>query len=119
MATEVFVKKVSATIRPHQNHLAQATTTILDQEVSKYPIFVLSREEISLGVKLIGALEEDPAWSIHVTTLEEMASKQVVRMDRVDDFRSIYKDPNEFFCLFIVDDADSQFVFVPREMSIK
>ena len=114
MAIEQYVQQVTELLTPYFDLLESTVNTILDQEVSKYPIFVLTKGEASIGVPIVERLNEDSAWSIHVSTLEEFAGKQIIRMDRVDDFREIYKDPTSFFCFFILELEGSQFVFVPK-----
>ena len=39
--------------------------------------------------------------------------KNVILEDKVADFQVAYKDPDEFCCLFVVDEAFTNFVFVP------
>jgi hypothetical protein len=36
-------------------------------------------------------------------------------MERIDHFRSIFKDPDAFFCLFTLSDLGAQFIFLPRD----
>ncbi len=99
---------------PWLHMLGAAADTILDQDVSRYPIFITHRlEELELGIPL---LQHDPAtpWSVHVSTLEELATKRLVDMTKVDDFRRVYRDPQDFLCLFVLDGQDARFVFMPR-----
>jgi hypothetical protein len=101
-------------LRPYWPTLSQAAEIILDQEVSSYPIFVLHQQQVHIGVPLIEGDGENKPWSVNVSTLEELAAKKVVDLERVDDFRSIYKDPRRFFCLLTLSDAGADFVFLPR-----
>ena len=111
---EDYIKSTTAALLPYFPIMDKAVETILNQEVSKYPIFVLTPNEVSIGVLLINQIEGLEDWAIHVSTLEEFNAKNIIRTDRVDDFRKIYKDPEHFFCLFVLELEGSQFVFIPK-----
>ena len=40
-------------LQPYKKILAQAADVILDENVSKYPIFVLHQQELEMGVPLV------------------------------------------------------------------
>lgn len=92
--------------------LQQAKETILDQEVSKYPIFVVHQHELEIGVRLIEKSDES-LWHIHASTLEEFVTKQIVQEDKVDEFRRVYKEHPEDFCLFVISELGANFIFLP------
>ena len=92
----------------------KAAQSILDQEVTKYPIFVIHQHEVELGIPL---LEEDHVskWQIQASSLEEFVSKQIISPEKIDSFRTIYKNPEKHFCLFVLSELGAQFIFIPRE----
>ena len=47
--------------------------------------------------------------------MKELATKKIIQMERVDHFRSVFKDPDFFFCLFTLSDLGAQFIFLPRD----
>lgn len=106
---ESLAKKLA----PYNLVMGNAADTILNQEVSSYPIFIIPEESIPLGVPIVENTEEDPL-RIHASTLEELATKKVIEMSKVDHFREVYKDPAEFLCLFVIDDSGASFIFIPR-----
>lgn len=115
MRSETEYLKLEKELVAYKTLLAQATETILDKDVSEYPIFIVhQQEEVNLGIPLVEG-DGDHPWSVNVSTLEELATKKVVGMDKVDDFRKIYKDPQAFFCLFVLQDNRADFVFIPRD----
>ncbi len=95
---------------------AKATEMILDEEISKYPIFVVHNDTIEMGVPLVERGDQTGKWSIHVSTLEEFATKQLIQSDKVDDFKQVYKNPIEHHCLFILSDLGARFVFIPANI---
>ncbi len=102
-----------------QRTFEQASQTIRDENVSRYPIFVLHGEDIfPIGLALVAYRKHGTHYAYNVSTLEEMVSKKIVEMADVDEFRKIYKDPDSFFCFLIIDtDATGaphpRFWFVP------
>ena len=91
----------------------QALESILDQEVTKYPIFVIHQHDLELGVPLLeeGQLSK---WRIQASSLEEFVSKQIIEQNKVDSFRTIYKSSEKFFCLFVLSELGAKFIFLPR-----
>lgn len=92
----------------------KAIDTVLNQEVTNYPIVVLHQADVELGVHLIDGGSVYSKWGIRISSLEELVAKKVVRSDRVEDFRKVYKDPEFFFCLLVLTEEGMQFIFMPR-----
>jgi len=114
MTTEEKLQQLKIEINPYFSKIEEAGKVILDQEVSKYPIFVVHKEIIDIGVPIIKK-NDTSLWSINASTLEEFAIKKIVDMDKVKNFQSAYKDPEKFFCFFVLNDLGSNFVFIPIE----
>ncbi len=100
------LKKFSAVLK-------QASTTIIDEDVSKYPIFIVHRHSVNMGIPLIEPKKYESNWSFNASTLEEFVSKNLIENAKVEDFKKIYKTPDEFLCLFVVEDNDANFIFAP------
>ena len=94
--------------------LTNAANSCLDQDVSKYPIFVIHKQEVALGVPIIDRIKHSTNWNINLSTLEEFFSKKLVNNSKVDEFRKTYKNPKEHHCLFVLSDIGAQFMFMPR-----
>ena len=101
-------------IRPFFSIMGRASDTIIDENISNYPIFVVSQLDIELGIPLVQRQEDGNPWSVHASTLEEMSAKKIVQAERVSDFRSIFKDPRDYLCLFVLSDLGAKFIFLPR-----
>ncbi|MEJ2006075.1 MAG: hypothetical protein P8X57_14185, partial [Cyclobacteriaceae bacterium] len=52
-------------------------------------------------------------WYINASFLDEFVQRGLIAEDKQDEFTSTYKDPDEFCCLFVVDEEFTRFVFVP------
>lgn len=107
-------QELEVQLKPHFEMMRKASETVLDQEVSSYPIFVIHRaESIQLGIPLIEySDEQDIPWSINISTLEEFTAKKVIDITRIDRFQKVYKDPLKHFCLFLLKNEEANFVFL-------
>ena len=95
--------------------LSAAADKVLTTKASAYPIFVVAKQPISLGIQLLDRKITNTNWSINVSSLEEFVSKQLVFDHKAEEFKKTYKDPSEFLCLFVLSDLGAQFMFIPRE----
>ena len=115
MDNKAIYSELEEDIKPYQALLNQAADAILDQDVSSYPIFVFSQNPIDMGLPLVEAAAGKHKWGIHASTLEELVTKNIIAMNRVDNFREVYKNPKEFLCLFVLNKLGATFVFLPRK----
>ena len=100
-------------LQPYKKILAQAADVILDENVSKYPIFIVHKQQVDIGVFVIEAGDKFK-WSVNASTLEEFVTKELIFMDKAQDFISTYKDPEINLCLFVLSELGAQFIFIPR-----
>lgn len=101
-------------LKPYAALMGKAADAILDQNISNYPIFVVHQYQLDIGIPLLVNEPGGPKWSIHASTLEELATKNVIDMSRVDNFRKVYKNPEEHLCLFVLSELGANFIFIPR-----
>ncbi len=114
MSDETLFKKLERELRQFKPLLAKAADSILDQDVSKYPIFIIHKGEIEIGIDLINKEKMGGSWSINVSMLEEFAAKQLIQGNKIENFQQIFKDPTEYTCLFVLSEAGANFIFLPR-----
>lgn len=94
--------------------LSKASDEILKNDVTKYPIFILHKQEIAMGVPIIDRVKHSTNWSINVSSLEEFAVKKLIVESKIDEFRETYKNPLSHLCIFVLSDIGAQFLFIPR-----
>ncbi|HZX73652.1 MAG TPA: hypothetical protein VFE57_04475 [Cyclobacteriaceae bacterium] len=78
-----------------------------------YPIFPISKEEIPVGQLLIARHNMGAEWFYNASFMDEFVQRDFIASDKQADFIKAYKDPDEFCCLFVVDEAFTNFVFIP------
>ncbi len=93
--------------------LKEASYQVRKRGYSEYPIFPISKKEVPIGQLLINKSEIATAWNYHITYIDEFTDLGIVEKDKVEDFKKIYKDPDEFCCLFVIDGDFTRFVFIP------
>jgi hypothetical protein len=107
-------------VKPFHAPLRQAATTVIDEKVSNYPVFVAYAGEDVESIPGIFILEvptnRQLIWTVNVTTLEELVAKQVIQRDKVDPFRKVYREKADEFCFLIIDEAGGRFGFVPHSL---
>jgi hypothetical protein len=101
-------------IRPYKKILAQAAEVVIDENVSKYPIFIIHQQELEMGLPLIESDGKNHKWSVNISTLEEFVTKGIIFEDKIDEFRQNYKNPELYLCLFSLSELGAQFLFIPK-----
>jgi hypothetical protein len=113
MEQEKIMKQLELELQNYKSLLGQAADTIIDEDVSKYPIFVLFKEEVELGIPVVDNTSQEK-WSINASTLEEFYSRQLIDTGKVEEFKKIYKHPKHYLCLFIINELGGNYYFLPR-----
>ncbi len=114
MSQEKKYQLLEEELQLYKKSLGRAADAIMDQEVSSYPIFVIHQHSVDIGILMVDREEITGKWSVNASTLEEFVTKQIIQTDKLEEFKSIYKDPEENICLFVLSELGARFVFIPR-----
>jgi hypothetical protein len=93
--------------------LKEASYQVRSRKFSEYPIFPISKTEQPIGQLLLGNDEMDIEWNYYMTYLDEFVQRKLIDEKALEEFYNSYKDPDEYCCLFVVDQDFTSFVFVP------
>lgn len=93
--------------------LQEASYQIRTRNISDYPIFPITPQEIPLGQILIDKTTSNLDWNYYISYLDEFLQRKLVTEEK--NFIEVYKNPDEFCCLFVIDTQQdfNRFVFVP------
>ena len=91
----------------------QGASYLIRQRGYAYPIFPAAPSAINLGALLVEKGELDNQWYYYAAYLDVLVQCQLVAEDKVEAFKSTYKDPDEFGCLLVVDQGFTNFVYIP------
>ena len=103
-----------------RDYIRQIANGMVKGEVTKYPIFVALRGEndVDLGLPIVNRADFDISWNFNASHLEEFVSKGVVMRENSNDFIKAYKNPAEFMCVFVAEEENASFVFMPYDRNI-
>lgn len=91
--------------------LKEAAYQVKKRGFSEYPIFPISKVDIPIGQLLIGRDELATHWNYYMSYLDEFLQRKLVEQEA--NFKAAYKNPDEFCCLFVVDQEFTNFLFIP------
>jgi len=104
-------------LKPYMKAMIQACDTILDKEVSDYPIMIAHQQQLELGIPIVTTKTfPQGQWNIHASSLEEFVAKQIISTEKIQNFRATYKDVKSHVCVFSLSELGAQFVFLPKEI---
>lgn len=93
--------------------LKEASYQLRVRKISDHPIFPISKQFLKVGQLLIGKDEADLQWNFNFSFLENIVGYDIVEEDKIEDFLSTYKDPDEFACLLVIDNEFMNFIYIP------
>ncbi len=91
--------------------LKEASYQIRKRGYSSYPIFPVCKVDQPIGQLLMDSKTGQLEWKYYASYLDEFVQRALIEHE--DDFKSAFKDPDEFCCLFVVDKEFTNFVFIP------
>ena len=95
------------------DQLSSVSVEIRNQDISKYPVFIAHQVPIELGKALFTKEQHLTNWNLSMATLEVLVQSKVISLEKVDQFRKVYKNPDQFFC-FLVMKEEAQFIFIKK-----
>lgn len=93
--------------------LREAAYAVRKRGFSDFPIFPICKVEQPIGQLLLASAELNLTWNYNITYLDEFIQRNIISEERVEEFKKNYKDPDEFCCLFVIDNDFTNFVFIP------
>jgi len=102
-------------LRNYIGLLDKAGQMIVDEGISRYPIMVVHKQEVLLGVPLEIRQKLPGGWLINASTLEEFVSKRIIDQDKVDEFRMLYRQHENHICLLLLSELGAQFIFFEKK----
>ncbi len=106
-----FLGSISTDFVKVADQLKEASYQIRKRGFSDFPIFPLSKTSIPIGNVLYDAGAFENEWNYYASYMEDFIQRELISSP--SDFKAIYKNPDEFCCLFVVDEAFTNFLFIP------
>ena len=108
-----YLGTITADFAAVADTLKEAAYQLKTRGISEFPIFPISKERQPVGQLLIGREEMALQWNYYFSFLDEFVQRKLVDEDKQDEFKSNYKDPEEFCCLFVIDEDFINFIYIP------
>lgn len=93
------------------DNLKEAAYQVKSRGFSDFPIFPISKVGSPIGQSLLKKEDLALQWDFNITYIDEFVNLELIK--DVDAFKQAYKNPDEFCCLFVMDNDFTNFVFLP------
>ncbi len=109
-----YLGKLTTNFVKIADNLKEAAYQIKKRGFSSYPIFPICKAKQPIGQVLFSRNEmPELEWDYYASFLEEFQQRDILDEEGSERFKTAYKNPDEFCCLFVVDQEFTRFVFVP------
>lgn len=108
-----LLKSIENDIKVYKEAIKETAETIVQDEVSNFPIFIAYEYEFPVGEKILDKDDFQTSWNINASCAEDLIKQGIIPMEKAKFFITQYKPYKEFICLFIVKEEESKFVFIP------
>ncbi|MFT4643954.1 MAG: hypothetical protein ACI8ZX_000351 [Planctomycetota bacterium] len=112
---EVLLAEIFEDLNICKVYIDKVLQEIEVNDVSNYPIIVLSKSDLTLGLKIIDKKEIDIKWNFNISHLEEFVIKGLVQEEKAVEFTRVYKEHKIHYCLFItISETEADFAYVKK-----
>ena len=115
MSNRVQYRILESELSSYLSTLTSAAETIITNDVSLYPIFVIHQHFVDIGIQMVDKEKVNGNWSVNASTLEEFVTKQIIQPEKVDGFKKRYKEAKDDLCLFVLSELGADFIFLPKK----
>ncbi|MCP9767665.1 hypothetical protein EGI22_07050 [Lacihabitans sp. LS3-19] len=105
--------KVSSDFVKVSDQLKEASYQIIKRKFSANPIFILTENPVEIGSTYLDINILKNTYEYKMSYLEEFAQRQIIGEESVEFFKENYKDPEEYCCLFVLDEEFAGFIYLP------
>lgn len=95
--------------------IKEVSIEIMVEGISAYPIFIAHQHVVNIGELILNKEELNTNWTIQASTLEEFVEKGIINKEKKDSFLKVYKNPEDFMCVFVVVPEGANFIYFPYQ----
>lgn len=110
---EVQLQQLRAELILMKDSIKETANDIIKGGYTKYPIFIAHQDPIKFGEVILDKEDMATHWSISASTLEQFLERGLIEEDKEELFKTNYKNPKEFICMFVIHQTQANFVFIP------
>ncbi len=112
--TDLFIEKFAAEVKYYHALMAEAFEGVINEGVSKYPVFIFHQQEVTVGIPIADRHKIIGGWSVNISTLEEFYIKGLVTIEQVEDIKSKITGAHPRYCCLVLDEEKGSLIFLPR-----
>lgn len=108
-----YLGTITADFAKVSDTLKEAAYQVRVRKISDFPIFPICKQTQKIGGLLLANTDLHIDWNYYISYLDEFSQRKLIDSEGLDLFKSTYKNPDEFCCLFVIDKEFTNFVFIP------
>jgi hypothetical protein len=109
-----YIEEFGEDIHHYHQLLEEAFQGVIQEDISKYPVFIFHRQEVNVGLMIVDHHVAAGNWSVNISTLEEFYIKGLVSIEKAEEIKAkITGNPPQYCCLVLSGEKGS-IVFIPR-----
>jgi hypothetical protein len=113
MSSHPVLDSLKKDLAYYNDSIKEVAKEIIESNFSKYPIFIAHQHEVKIGETILHKDDFQKDWSINASVLEEFVEANIVEKDKAEYFKSVFKDPEKYMCIFLVTEKGGNFIFNP------
>lgn len=111
---KAYIEDFSREIHLYIELMQEAFDGVINEGVSKYPVFIFHRQEVNVGLPIADRALISGDWSVNISTLEEFYIKGLITIEQVDEIKSKITGEVPMFCCLVLSEDKASIVFIPR-----
>jgi len=108
-----FLGEITQDFIKVSDNIKEASYQIRKNGFSDFPIFPVSKSDLQIGQLLYDKTDLNLDWNYYASYLDEFIQRALIDKERMEAFKNTYKDPDEFCCIFLVDEQMTSFIYIP------
>ena len=112
---EGYIADFGEQVERYHDLMTEAFEGVINEGVSKYPVFIFHRQEVTVGLPIADRHFITGDWSVNISTLEEFYIKGLVTIEQVEEIKSKIKGEPKMFCCLVLSPEKASLVFLPRK----
>lgn len=105
--------KVSSDFIKVADHLKESSYQIRKRGYSQFPVFVVTENEIDLGITLFQKKDFQTVYEYKACFFEEFIQRGMIGEESRELFSEHFKNADEYCCLFVLDGDFAGFIYLP------
>lgn len=112
--SDSFIEKFAGEVNYYHVLMAEAFEGVINEGVSKYPVFIFHQQEVTVGLPIADRHEVAGDWTVNISTLEEFYIKGLVTIEQVDEIKIKIAGPRPQYCCLVLTAEKGSMIFLPR-----